>query len=79
MEWHHQSSSRKKKFKIQTSAVKVMATVFWDSPGILLSSGILGGRDHSQVRVMCADIQEVKTTDSKGSNQQDDESSPPAK
>jgi hypothetical protein len=32
MEWHHQASPRKNKFKVQTSA----DTVFWDSKGSLL-------------------------------------------
>jgi hypothetical protein len=36
MEWHHRSSPHKKKFKVQTSAGKIMASVFWDSEGTLL-------------------------------------------
>jgi hypothetical protein len=35
-EWQHQSLPCKKKFKVQTSAGKVMATVFWESEGNLL-------------------------------------------
>jgi hypothetical protein len=31
MECHHQSSPRKKKFKVQTSASKFMASVIWYS------------------------------------------------
>jgi hypothetical protein len=58
MEWHHQSSllKKKKKIKVQASAVKVMARDFRDSEGILLSTGILGGRGHSHIRAKCADI-----------------------
>ena len=36
IEWHHQASPRKNKFKVQTSADTVMASVFWDSKGTLL-------------------------------------------
>lgn len=36
MEWHHTNSPRKKKFKSAPSAGKVMASVFWDSEGVLL-------------------------------------------
>jgi histone-lysine N-methyltransferase SETMAR len=36
IEWHHQSSPRKKKFKVQTSAGKVMASIVWESEGNLL-------------------------------------------
>lgn len=36
MEWHHKDSPRKKKFKSAPSAGKVMASVFWDSEGVLL-------------------------------------------
>jgi len=57
VEWHHQSSQLKKKFKVQISAVQAMARDFWDSGGILLSTGILGwGGGHRQIRAMRADI-----------------------
>ena len=36
MEWRHPTSSRAKKFKAQNSAGKIMATVFWDSQGVIL-------------------------------------------
>lgn len=36
MEWRHTSSPRKKKFKTVRSAGKVMATVFWDTEGVIL-------------------------------------------
>jgi hypothetical protein len=35
VEWHHPTSPRKK-FKVTPSAVKVMATVFWDAEGAIL-------------------------------------------
>jgi hypothetical protein len=42
-------------------------------------SGILGERCHNQFRAICADIKEVRTTNSKNSAKQEDESSfPPA-
>jgi len=36
MEWHHVTSPRTKKFKSVPSAGKIMATVFWDSEGVIL-------------------------------------------
>ena len=36
MEWGHSVSPRPKKFRIQKSAGKVLASIFWDQDGILL-------------------------------------------
>ncbi|GFO41025.1 histone-lysine N-methyltransferase SETMAR [Plakobranchus ocellatus] len=36
MTWKHQSSLVTKKFKVQQTATKVMAAVFWDSRGMIL-------------------------------------------
>ena len=36
MTWKHPSSPVAKKFKVQRSAAKVMATVFWDAKGVIL-------------------------------------------
>ncbi|GFO17882.1 histone-lysine N-methyltransferase SETMAR [Plakobranchus ocellatus] len=36
MTWKHPSSPVTKKFKVQQSATKVMATVFWESRGMIL-------------------------------------------
>ena len=36
MEWRHPTSPRTKKFKAQNSAGKIMASVFWDSQGVIL-------------------------------------------
>jgi hypothetical protein len=36
MEWKHLGSPTKNKFKTQSSAGKVMLTVFWDSKGPIL-------------------------------------------
>jgi len=35
MEWRHSGSSRPKKFRVQKSAGKVLASIFWDQDGIL--------------------------------------------
>jgi len=35
MEWWHSSSPRPKKFRVQNSAGKVLASIFWDQDGIL--------------------------------------------
>ncbi|GFS13533.1 histone-lysine N-methyltransferase SETMAR [Elysia marginata] len=36
MTWKHPSSPMTKKFKVQRSAAKVMAIVFWDAKGVIL-------------------------------------------
>ncbi|GFN79762.1 histone-lysine N-methyltransferase SETMAR [Plakobranchus ocellatus] len=36
MTWKHPSSPVTKKFKVQRSTAKVMATVFWDVKGVIL-------------------------------------------
>ena len=36
MEWRHSGSLRPKKFRVQKSAGKVLASIFWDQDGILL-------------------------------------------
>jgi len=36
MEWRHSSSPCPKKFRVQKSAGKVFASIFWDQDGILL-------------------------------------------
>jgi hypothetical protein len=36
VEWQHQPSLARKKFKVQVSVGEVMGSVFWDSEGILL-------------------------------------------
>jgi hypothetical protein len=36
MEWHHTTSSQKKKFNAILSASKIMATAFWDCEGVIL-------------------------------------------
>ena len=37
MQWKHVESPPPKKFRTRTSAGKVMATIFWDSEGLLLT------------------------------------------
>jgi len=36
MEWRHSGVPRLKKFRVQKSAGKVLASIFWDQDGILL-------------------------------------------
>jgi hypothetical protein len=35
MQWHHPQSPRKKKFKTNPSAGKVMITVFWETDEVI--------------------------------------------
>jgi len=37
MEWRHSSSPRPKKFCVQKSAEKVLASIFWDQDSIVVS------------------------------------------
>ena len=60
------SLSLKKKLKVQVSPGKVMGSIFWGCKGILLVEFLQVGC-HSQFRVICADIKEVKATNLKGS------------
>jgi hypothetical protein len=36
MEWRHSGSHNPKKFRVQKSAGKVLASILWDEDGILL-------------------------------------------
>ena len=45
MVWKHPSSPVPKKFKVLQSAKKVMATIFWDSHGVLLADFTFIGTD----------------------------------
>jgi len=36
MEWRHSCSPRPKKFRVQKSSEKVLASIFWDQDGTLL-------------------------------------------
>jgi len=36
MEWGHSGSPRSKNFRLQKSAGKILASIFWDQDGILL-------------------------------------------
>ena len=43
-EWRHSGSPRPKKFKAQKSAGKVLASIFWDEDGVLLSDYLPKGQ-----------------------------------
>jgi len=42
--WRHSGSPRPKKFRVQKSAGKVLASIFWDQDGILLTDYIPKGQ-----------------------------------
>jgi hypothetical protein len=44
MGWYHTTSPRKKKFKVIPSASKIMATVFWDCEGVILTDVLPRGQ-----------------------------------
>ena len=44
MEWRHSGSPRPKKFRVQKSAGKVLASVFWDYDGVIMIDFLDKGR-----------------------------------
>jgi len=44
MEWRHSGSLRPKKFRVQKSAGKFLASIFWDQDGILLINYLSKGQ-----------------------------------
>ena len=44
MEWKHSGSPRPKKFRVQKSAGKVLASIFWDQDSILLTDYLPKGQ-----------------------------------
>ena len=59
MEWHRTTSPKKKKFKAIPSAGKVMATVFWDSEGVILFDVLPHGATINS-EVYCATLRKLK-------------------
>jgi len=65
MEWRHSSSPRPKKFRVEKSAGKVLASIFWDQDGILFIYYIPKGQTinaeyYSSLLVQLKDILEEK-------------------
>ena len=46
-EWRHKGSPRPKKFRVQKSAGKFLASIFWDQDGILLIDYLSKGQKYS--------------------------------
>ncbi|GFO03250.1 histone-lysine N-methyltransferase SETMAR [Plakobranchus ocellatus] len=59
MTWKHPSSPVTKKFKVQRSAAKVMATVFWDAKGVILLDILPQGQCISTARY-CSTLDRLK-------------------
>jgi len=65
MAWRHSGSLRRKKFRVQKSAGKVIALIFWDQDGILLTDyfpkgQIFNAEYHSSLLVQMKDILKEK-------------------
>jgi len=65
MEWRHSGSPRPKKFRVQKSAEKVLASIFWDQDGIILIDYFLKGQTtnaeyYSSLLVQLKDILKEK-------------------
>jgi len=65
MEWRHSDSPRPKKFRVQKSAVKVLASIIWNQDGILLIDYLPKGQTikaeyYSSLLVQLKDILEEK-------------------
>ena len=65
MEWRHRGSPRPKKSRVQKSAGKVLASIFWDQDGILLINYLPKGQTinaeyYSSLLVQFTDILKEK-------------------
>jgi len=65
MEWKHSGSPRPKKFRVQKSAGKVLASIFWDQDSILLTDYLPKGQtinaeNYSSLLVQLQDILKEK-------------------
>jgi len=65
MEWRHSGSLRPQKFRVQKSAGKVLASIFWDQDGILPIHYLLNGQTinaeyYSSLLVQLKDILKEK-------------------
>jgi len=65
MEWRHSGSPRPKNFRVQKSAGKVLASIFWDQDGILLIDYLPNGQTinteyYSSLLVQLKDILKEK-------------------
>jgi len=65
VEWRHISSPHPKKFRVQKSAGKVLASIFWDQGGILLTDylpkgHIINAEYYSSLLVQLKDILKEK-------------------
>ena len=65
MEWRHSGAPRPKKFRVQKSAGKVLALIFWDQDGILLIDHLPKGQTinaeyYSSLLVQLKDILKEK-------------------
>jgi len=64
IEWRHSGSHRPEKFRLQKSAGKFLASIFWDQDGILLINCLLNGQTmnaecYSSLLVQLKDILKV--------------------
>jgi hypothetical protein len=59
-EWGHRGSTRPKKFRVQKSAGKVLASIFWDQLGILLIAYLPKGQTTNVELVQLKDILKEK-------------------
>ena len=65
MEWRHSGSPRPKKFRVQKSAEKVLASIFWDQDSILLIDYLpkdqtINAENYSPLLVQLKDILKEK-------------------
>jgi len=66
MEWRHSGLPRPKKFRVQKSSGKVLASIFWDQDGILLIDYLPKGQTinaeyYSSLRVQLKDVLKEKS------------------
>jgi len=71
MEWRHSGSPRTKIFRVQKSAGKVLASIFWDKDGIILTDYVPKGQTsnaeyYSSLLVQLKDILKEKHREREG-------------
>ena len=59
MEWQHSGSPHPKEFRVQKSAGKVLASIFWDKDGILLTDYFPKGQTRNTTNLCLVQLKDI--------------------